>query len=67
MRTLYNDGLSVETPAGNHTIYIITNALTMDLKTRACNFDYEKELNWLLKYILKDEACLKKIMYIAGK
>lgn len=39
MRTLYNGGLSVETPAGNHTIYVITNALTMDLQARACVFN----------------------------
>ena len=39
MRTLYNGGLSVETSAGNHTIYVITNALTMDLQARACVFN----------------------------
>lgn len=39
MRTLYNEGLSVETIAGKQTIYIITNALTMDLQARACVFN----------------------------
>lgn len=39
MRTLYNERLSVETIAGKQTIYIITNALTMDLQARACVFN----------------------------
>ncbi|XP_052694382.1 uncharacterized protein LOC128172646 [Crassostrea angulata] len=39
MRTLYNEGLSVETIAGKQTIYIITNTLTMDLQAQACVFN----------------------------
>lgn len=39
MRTLYNERFYVETLTGKETIYIITNALTMDLQARACLFN----------------------------
>lgn len=55
MRTLYNEGFSVETLAGKQTIYIITNALTMDLQAWACVFNMMQH-NGLCACILCEET-----------
>ena len=51
---------------GTYCTYICRPNIFLDI--RESKQDYEKELNWLLEYLLRDEACLKKIIvYIAGK
>jgi hypothetical protein len=39
MKELYHNGMHIETPSGQQTVYVIVNAMTMDLNARACVFN----------------------------
>lgn len=45
---------------GTYCTYICRPNIFLDI--HESKQDYEKELNWLLEYLLRDEACLKKII-----